>query len=250
MREVERSIRVDAVVLRHAEWGEADRLLTLFSKEQGRLRAIAKGVRKPASRKAGHLQPFTRCTLQLARGHDLWIVTQADTLESYQPLRDELLLTGYASYVIELVDRLIYEEGQNPQLYSLLIDTLTRLSGGDAYSAVRYYELRLLDLLGYRPQLTECAHCGRKIEAQDQYFSNSLGGVICPECGLQVNDARPVSMRVLKFLRHYQRTNASQALQTPIPLEIREDLEGLVQNYLTYLLERRLNTPEFIRRVR
>jgi hypothetical protein len=81
---------VDAVVLRHSDYGEADRLLTLYTREQGKLRAIAKGVRKIQSRKAGHLEPFTRVALMLARGHDLWIVTQAETLNSFQPLREDL----------------------------------------------------------------------------------------------------------------------------------------------------------------
>jgi len=83
MAKSEHSLRVEAVILRHADWGEADRLLTLYSREQGKLRAIAKGVRKIQSRKAGHLEPFTRSKIMLARGHDLWIVTQTDSIDLY-----------------------------------------------------------------------------------------------------------------------------------------------------------------------
>ena len=85
-----RSFRVEAVVLRHVDWGEADRLLTLYSREKGKLRAIAKGVRRLRSRKAGHLEPFTRAAVQLARGRDLLIVTQADTVNAYLPIRGDL----------------------------------------------------------------------------------------------------------------------------------------------------------------
>ena len=90
MPRTERSLKVDAVILRHSDYGEADRLLTLFTREAGKLRAIAKGVRKMQSRKAGHLEPFTQVTLMLAQGHDLWIVTQAEATELYQPLRESL----------------------------------------------------------------------------------------------------------------------------------------------------------------
>ena len=87
-----RSIRVHAIVLRHADWGEADRLVTLFTREQGKLRAVAKGARKITSRKAGHLEPFTHVKLQLARGRSLFIVTQADTVDAYIPLRETLVM--------------------------------------------------------------------------------------------------------------------------------------------------------------
>ncbi len=90
MPRAEHSLKVEAVVLRHSDYGEADRLLTLFTREQGKLRAIAKGVRKMQSRKAGHLEPFAQVTLMLAQGHDLWIVTQAEAIESLQPLREDL----------------------------------------------------------------------------------------------------------------------------------------------------------------
>jgi DNA repair protein RecO (recombination protein O) len=92
-----RSIRVEAVVLRHSEWGEADRMLTLFTLELGKVRALAKGARKARSRKAGHIEPFTRCSLQLARGRDILLVTQADTVEPYNALREDLILITHAS---------------------------------------------------------------------------------------------------------------------------------------------------------
>ena len=95
---------VEAVVLRHSNWGEADRLLSLFSREAGKLRAVAKGARKIRSRKAGHLEPFTRVRLMLAHGRDFWIVTQAETVDAYLPLREDLLRTAYGAYVLELLD--------------------------------------------------------------------------------------------------------------------------------------------------
>jgi hypothetical protein len=90
----ERSFRVEAVVLRHSNWGEADRLVGLFTREMGKIRAIAKGVRKLRSRKAGHLEPFTRTSLLLARGRDMFIITQAETIKAYMPLREDLCWWG------------------------------------------------------------------------------------------------------------------------------------------------------------
>ncbi len=247
----ERSIRVEAVVLRHSDWGEADRLLWLFTRELGKVRAIAKGARKLRSRKAGHLEPFTRVNLQLARGRDLLIVTQAETVDSFSAINEDLLQVGYASYVVELLDRFTYEEGENPALYKLLADTLERLSQGHETSLVlRFYEIRLLDLLGYRPQLFYCANCKQEIRPVDQYFSAELGGVLCPNCGPGNHGARPVSVQSLKYFRHLQRSNYAQARRAQISAEINYEMELLIQHYLTYLLERGLNTPAFIRRVK
>ena len=251
MPEQPRSFRAEAVVLRHANWGEADRILTLYTREQGKLRAIAKGARKIRSRKAGHLEPFTHITLQLARSRDIAIVTQVETIDSYLPLRDDLTRTGYASYVMELLDRFTYEqEGGNPALFNLLVDTLARLCGtAEVWAVVRYYEMRLLDFLGFRPQLFECANCRNPIQAVDQYFSPLAGGVICPNCGGGLPGLWPVSVEVLKYLRHFQRSNYNEAARARVAPALQKEIETLMQAYFTYLLERGLNTPGFMRRV-
>jgi len=247
----ERSYRVEAVVLRHTDWGEADRLLVVYTREMGKLRVVAKGARRLRSRKAGHLEPFTRVQLQLARARDMPIVTQAETVDAYLPLRDDLLRTGYASYVIELLDRFTYEEGENRPLYRLLADSLGRLSEGvDPFLTLRYYEIRLLDLLGFRPELTFCVQNHEEIQAQDQYFSAVLGGVVCPNCGPGVPDARPVSVSALRYLRHFQRSTFEEAARARISTPVQLEIEALLGYYLSVLLERTLNTPAFLRMLR
>jgi DNA repair protein RecO (recombination protein O) len=246
-----RTLRVEAVVLRHSDWGEADRMLVLYTRENGKLRAIAKGARRLRSRKAGHLEPFTRVTLMLARGRDLWIVTQAQTVEAYLPLREDLLRTGYAAYAVELLDRFTYEEGENRSLYGLLCTTLERINvEPDVYLPIRYYELRLLDLLGFRPELFHCILCHQNVQPVDQFFSPSMGGIVCPLCVGRAGDVRPVSMNVLKYMRHLQRSSYPDAQRAQIPAALRSEMEALLQFYLTYLLERGLNTPAFLREVR
>ena len=247
-----RSFRVEAVVLRHSDYGEADRLLTLYTRQLGKTRAIAKGARKIASRKAGHIEPFTHVKLQLARGREMLIVTQADTVDAYQPLRDDLILTGHASYVLELLDRFTYQdETENPAIFRLLTDTLARLSAqSDPWLVIRYYEMRLLDHLGFRPQLFECANCRRAILPEDQFFSFSAGGVICPRCGQGLRHVEQISVEALKYLRHFQRSSYSEARRARPDLDVQQEVETLMQGYFTYLLERELNTPGFMRSIR
>ena len=247
-----RSFRAAAVVLRHADWGEADRLLTLYTREQGMVRALAKGARKVTSRKAGHLQPFTQITVQLAKGRDLLIVTQVETVNAFLPLHDDLTKTSYAAYVVELLLRFSYEdEGANPSLYRLLVETLSRIEKeADAWLSVRYYEMRFLDAVGFRPQLFECANCGREIKAEDQFFSFTAGGVICPRCGEGLRNLTKISLEALKYLRHFQRSSYKEASRALPSSEVRDETEVLMQGYFTYLLERGLNTPGFIKKVK
>jgi DNA repair protein RecO (recombination protein O) len=247
-----RSFRVEAVVLRHSDYGEADRLLTLYTRQLGKTRALAKGARKIASRKAGHIEPFTHVKLQLAKGRDMLILTQADTVDAYLPLREDLILTSHASYVMELLDRFTYEEEtESPSTFRLLTDTLSRLaSKSDPWLVIRYYEMRLLDHLGFRPQLFECANCGREIKAEDQYFSFSAGGVICPRCGKGLPNLHAISVEALKYLRHFQRSSYADATRARPDLDVQQETETLMQGYFTYLLERELNTPGFLKKIK
>ena len=247
-----RSFRVEAVVLRHSDWGEADRILILYTRQRGKLRTVARGVRKIRSRKAGHLEPFTHVSLQLAKARDLPIITQAETIDPHPFLRENLVMIGYASYVVELLDKFTYEEGENLSLFNLLNNTLTRLEnpGSDLLLVLRYYEMRLLDFVGFRPELFHCVSCGDEIKPEDQYFSAEQGGVLCPKCGKGAFGAHPISKNALRYLRHFQRSSYAQATRAQPPPEIHREMETLMEHFLTYVLERKLNTPSFLRRVR
>jgi DNA repair protein RecO (recombination protein O) len=191
-------------------------------------------------------------TLQLAKGRDLLIITQADTLEAYLALGANLVRTSYASYVLELLDRFTYEdENENNAIFRLLTESLSRIaSEEDPWLAMRYYEVRLLDLLGFRPHLFECANCGEEIRAVDQFFSAAAGGVLCPKCGAGLPGAWSISVEALKVFRHIQRSTYSEAQRARPGPEARNELETLIQKYLTYLLERGLNSPGFIKQIK
>ncbi len=247
----QRTLKIEGVVLRHSDWGEADRLLWLFTKEYGKMRVVAKGIRRARSRKAGHLEPFTRVNLLLAHGRDIPLITQVETLEAYLPIREDFLRVTCAIYLLELLDRFTYEEGENRNTYNLLVDSLERLNQSyDQDLVARYFEIRLLDYLGFRPQLIQCARCTAEIKPENQYFSSQLGGALCPKCGPLVSGSQPISMTALKYLRHYQRSNFSEATRAVLTPTLNHELEMIMQHYLTYLLERGLNTPPFMQRAR
>jgi DNA repair protein RecO (recombination protein O) len=110
--------------------------------------------------------------------------------------------------------------------------------------------MRLLDFTGFRPQLFECANCGRTILPQDQFFSFEAGGALCPACGQGLPNQVKISIESLKYLRHFQRSTYREAARAHPGPEVRKEIESLMQGYFTYLLERGLNTPGFIKRIR
>lgn len=246
-----RSFRAEAIVLKHNDYGEADRMLTIYTRKKGKLRALAHGVRKVRSRKAGHLEPFTRVVLQLAVGRNWHIVTQAEAQDTFPRLRTDLEMLGYASYAVELLDKFTLEEEEQLPLFRLLSQTLSRLNKGkDPLTTLRYYEIRLLDQLGFRPELQNCVVSEQEIQPENQFFSAALGGIVSPDSTQGVDGLVPVSMSALKYLRHFQRSRYSDSIRVKIKPEIHNEMEVLMQHYITYILERGLNSPGFIRRVR
>jgi DNA repair protein RecO (recombination protein O) len=242
-----RTYHAQAVVLKHIEYGEADRILTLFSLEQGKLSAIAKGVRKMKSQKAGHLMPFTQVALFLAKGRNLDVVSQAQAMQTFEGIRADLKRTALAAYAVELVDRFTYEEGEHRQLYKLLVDTLARLDQ-ETYpeTAVHYYEIHLMNALGFKPELQRCVSCARELQPEDQFFSARLGGALCPSCRSVDPSAWPISTDVLRYLRFFQRSPWAKVRGREIPAGVERQLRALMERYLTYLLEYGLKTPPFL----
>ncbi len=257
MRGRERTYRTEAIVLRRKDFGEADRILTLFTPELGKVRAVAKGIRKPRSRKAGHLELFTCARLLLAVGRDLDIITQAEGLEPYRPLRDNLLRSAYGAYMVELLDRFTPEAEENPDLYHLLRQGLGWAAEADDLAlAARYYELHLLGLAGYQPQLRRCVVCGRELEAVDQFFSVSEGGVVCPASAAQPtgrpgpSGRLPLSLGALKLLRYMQSNPYSKVAALSVSGRTQSEVERLLARYITEILERQLKSVEFLKLIR
>jgi DNA repair protein RecO (recombination protein O) len=248
----DRTFRTPAIILKRSDFGEADRLLTLLTPNHGKRDAIAKGARKPTATKTGHVELFTRADMLISRGRNMDIVVQAEMVEPYLPLREDLQRGAYASYCAELLDRFIPPDDENiGEVFTLLDDTLQRLCTEDDIRLVsRYYEMHLLDMVGFRPELQECVYTRETIQAEDQFFSYQEGGVVNPMAGRNADGVMPISMVTLKMLRHMQRSPFSLVRTVQINPKLHTDLERILQGYITYLLERKLQSVDFIRRLR
>lgn len=240
----QRVYRTDAFILKRMDLGEAHRVLTLYTREHGKLRAVAKGVRRTTSRSAGHLELFTLADVLLARGRDLDVVSQADTRRSFRAVREDLDRTSYAYYMAELVDQLTEDRMENRGLFEALADGLGALEEQpDARVVLLAFLLRLLDVLGYRPELRQCVACRSEIAPGLNRFSAHLGGAVCPACGQDEPSGRIVSNDALKVLRYFQ---TARARSVAVPPAVSREAELLLREYAESIMESRLRAPRLI----
>ena len=240
---------MDAIVLRRGDYGETDRLITLYTLPQGKVRTIAKGVRRITSRMAGHLDLLTYSTILLIQGRTLDLITQCQTIEGFAGLRGDVWRTTYGCYVAELVDRFTEDSIPNPPLFAQILRTLHQLATLEAEhltAAVRAFELSLLSLSGYQPELRQCLECREPLRPETNFFSAEAGGALCPRCGQGHARARSIGVDSLKVLRNLQARPDTIVGRVLLPDAVMADVQEIMAGYIQRLLERQPRSAGFI----
>ena len=247
----DRVYKTEALILRRSDFGEADFLLTLYTPNYGKIKALAKGARKPIARLTGQVELFARCIMVINRGRELHIITQAESQQTHIPFQENLERSVYASHFVELLDQFAFEGEQNSAAYELITSALDWLCDPEANwkLAARYYEFRLLRVMGYEPSLFNCAIGTEVLEAQDQFFSPVDGGVVCEDHAAGREFMR-LSLPIFKLLRHFSRHKWEMVKALSITEKQNTQLERVLHTYLTYLLERRLKSAGFLRQLK
>jgi DNA repair protein RecO (recombination protein O) len=244
------------LVLRRRDVADADRLLTVLTPSEGKIELLAKGVRKTVSRKAGHLEPFTHAQVMVAQARTWDLITEATTVESFRHLRDNLDAIGRASYACELVDSFSDTGDENRPLWELALFVLRQLDeaagpegGVLPDNLLRWFDLNLLSLAGFQPQFFNCLGCDAPIEPGANFFSIEEGGIFCPRCGPLRSNVEAIPVDALKVLRYLQREPWLQANRLTVRPSVARQVDVLLQRYLSHVLERRLRSTDFLRRL-
>lgn len=251
----ERLYRTEAVVLRHRPYGEADLIVTLYTPHHGKISAMAKGVRRPASKRRGHIELFTRTQLLLRRGRTFDQISDAQTLEAHRRLRADTVASQepvYAAYTIaEQVDRLTEEGQENRAIWDLLTSSLRALDEGVIPKAVEWsFALRLLGYLGYQPGLDSCAGCGEPLQPVVNAYSVDLGGVLCPDCRAEDPAAEPLSVNALKLLRLLARESPAAVARLRFSSALAAEVEDVLRRALRQVADRDFASPAVLRSLR
>ena len=241
----------EAIALKRQDFAEADRLITVLTPNYGKLRLLAKGVRRPTSRMAGHLEIFAHAHLMVARGRDLDIATQASTIEPFREVREDLVASSHAYHLGELIDAFLEDRDAHPEVFALFRDALAALAAGAVPPnlVARHFELNLLGAVGFRPQLTSCLSCSAEIAPQSNFYSTTMGGAYCPSCGPREVSALPIGVDTLKLLRYLQRSPVVENLAVRPAEPIERDVERLLRRQIEFVIERRLRAADFVKRV-
>jgi len=240
-----RTYEVSALLIRQRDLGEADRILTLFTRERGKLSAVAKGVKRLRSKLAPVLQLFAQARLQLAAGRSLEVVTQASPEQAFPHLREDVDRYACACYVAELTDAMMEEHAAAEWVFELLAATLSGLDGGGGMAALmRGFELKLLSGLGYGPELEACVSCGVQLEKQAGGFSVPEGGVVCRRCARETGT--PLSPAALQGMRDMVRLPQEELGRRRLTEKTRQELERLMRRFVDYRAERELRSAAFL----
>lgn len=238
--------KLRAIVLKAINTREANQLLTLFSLERGKVRALAYGVTKPASRKRGAVQPFTYSFFLLRRGSELDTITQCETLEAFPELRLRLDKLACAFYLAELLDGATAEGEPNVPLFWLFLETLRALKEVDGQVLCRAFEAKMLAMLGWQPCLEKCVVCGGKVVGKKVTFHVASGGILCPSCAGRVEGGFECYRGTVEWLKTLLRWETAKLGQLQIDPAAKRELKDLLHQYMGHHLERVARSLKFL----
>ena len=242
-----RSYRCEALTLKRHPLGEADLLVTLYTRDRGKLRAMAKGARRPTSRLVGHLEPLTQVSLSLAQGRNLDFITQVQVVGNNSALKGDLKSIAKGLYVAELLDGFGAEASPNANLYHLAIETLESVGlHPDSAWPLRYFELQLLQHSGLMPELHCCVDCRKPLSPGQHRFSPDVGGTLCADCNPSGARVRPLSLQALKVLRLLQRSRLAEIVSLRVSPPLAQELKTLLNTTVNYWLDKEIRSTAFL----
>jgi DNA repair protein RecO (recombination protein O) len=240
-------LKTNAIVLRARNYSEADQLLTLYTEKAGKLSAIVKGVKKPKSKLRGGVQVFSHTNVELFLGRNLATVTQAETINTFASLREDLFRMGCGSYLAELLDNLTPEGERDTELFRLILSGFYLLSVEEPWLITTVMEIRLLQELGYQPRLDDCVNCGQT-KLAGNLFSPELGGVICEQCLLNRPDIGIVKLsgETAVIYKQLMKMEFTKLNRLRISTTAKRELDEMLDLYITFCLGKKLKSKEFL----
>lgn len=241
------------IILKSQDFFETDRILTILTQKKGKIRAIAKGIRRPIAKLSGSLELFSYCNFIIVEGkRDLDIITGAEIISSYQNLKKDLKKTSAVFFISEVIDKLIAEKEAHLNIFLLIKKSLNKLNSvksGDLELLVNYVIINILSDLGYQPEIKICQNCQTEISAskiknhQTLFFSPKMGGVLCFKCSSSNKIAMPISIESLKVLKLFLEYDIN--IIDKISPKDKRQLSNILEFFIEYISEKKINSSKF-----
>ena len=242
--------KTEGIVLKSIEYQEADKIVTIYTKDYGKITAIAKGVRKTKSKFGSSLEILTYSIFLFYKGRNLDIVSQTEILESFFSTSKEVIKFAFAANCVEVVNRLTEEREINIGLFNLLKEVLHYLrESNDPKLLSLSFKWQTMSILGYRPSLNHCCKCNKNVENQkEMYFNIKEGGLVCNNCIAKDKEGCvKVSLYFIKLVRKILITPLSTISNATIPDKKMEELEKITDPYIAYHSEKSFKTDRFLK---
>ncbi|MDO8260035.1 MAG: DNA repair protein RecO, partial [Candidatus Magasanikbacteria bacterium] len=239
----------EGIILKRKNFGEADKLVTIFSKNHGKIVSVAKGVRKITSRRASSLELLNHVKVSFHQTKGLPILTEAQIQNTFPDLKEDLNKISIAFLVLELVDRLFDEGQENKIVFDLLLDTIGRIDSAQSLAEAKKFQtsfqIKLLTQVGYLPQLYNCVSCERKLIEEKTFLSPNSGGLVDDACNQSILLSKVVAPDEVKVLRFLNNESFSFVERLKLDEGLLNQASELLNYYTIYFLERNLNSIDF-----
>lgn len=238
----------EAIVLKGSSFRETSLIVNFFTKDFGKINGLIKGIRNNPQRYGGIPLTFSNSFIVFYEKaqRDLNLVTQCDAQEQFLPIRADLKRTSYANYFVELLDAVTQSYDKNESLFELVVASLKTLcEKQDAWHLARVFEIKLLNLSGFKPRLDACVHCQGRIVTQGR-FSSLLGGILCPDCFASDKKAKTVLKGTLATIEYIEKSSWKKALHLKISPGIASELVNILASFLDIHLDKEIKSRKFL----
>jgi DNA repair protein RecO (recombination protein O) len=237
--------KCEGIVIRTTDYGETNKIITIFTREWGKIGVMARGAKKPNSRLSSVTQLFTHGYFLVQRGSGLGSLQQGEIATSLRSIGEDIFLTAYASYIVELTDKCTDEKKPNPFHFELLLQTLNYMNEGyEPDILMNIYEMKMLNVMGLYPVLNQCSVCG----STDGHFSFSIreGGFICHRCLEKDRYHYKLSPATVKLLRLFYYFDLSRLGNISVKAETKAELKNVIDSYYEEYSGLHLKTKKFL----
>ncbi|MFX3646034.1 MAG: DNA repair protein RecO [Paenibacillus sp.] len=239
--------RVEGIVIRSMDYGEGNKIITLCTESGGKVGVLVRGAKKPKSRHAALVQPFTYGQYVYFRNTGLGTLNAGEIVESYHELREDLVKASYASYACELLDRVLQDEETGAFWFKQLKACLQALKEEkDPIVITSLYEMKILQAAGYGPQFDECISCNQERPDEQLFVSPRLGGVLCRACKHFDPPAMSVSPKALKLLRLFAQLDLQRLGNISVSESTRDEIKKLMRAFMDHQLGLNLKSRSFL----
>lgn len=242
--------RTEGLILKKEDFGEADRLFTIYTRDFGKVKILGKGIRKISSKLRGGVEIFYLSEIEFIQGKIYKTLTDAILIEKFENLRKDLRKLNIAYKISEILDNLIKEQETDENIWQLLLEVFKKLDNlqftiYNLQLVYYYFFWNLFSLLGYKPELYFCVLCRKKLKPDNLYFNQKEGGIICQNCFKNVAFGKKIKPEVVKILRIILERDLTFLSKIKFENKLLIPLKYVSENYLSYIFEKKYEVKIF-----